>query len=277
MHFQVSHVTTYQYSRPIRLGEHWLRLRPRGDGGVELRGHDFDIQPAPQARADILDVEGNLVTRIRFQGETDRLTIASRFEAVTTRADSHDPTLEKMPWDRLYPPELRRRLAPWIARTAVAPAVRALAEELRAASSDGIEFIDRLNKALHQRIHGVIRDTGQALAPGETLRRGQGACRDRARLFIAICRAQGIAARFVSGYQKGQATRDIRYMHAWPEVYLPGSGWHGFDPAHGQRVTDQHVAVAAAARPEDAAPIEGSFFGDARSEMKAEVRIHVDG
>jgi transglutaminase-like putative cysteine protease len=48
----------------------------------------------------------------------------------------------------------------------------------------------------------------------------------------------------------------------WPEVYLPGGGWRGYDPTHGLAVADAHVAVAACREPHGATPIEGSFRGD---------------
>ena len=97
-------------------------------------------------------------------------------------------------------------------------------------------------------------------------------------LFAAACRLQGLRVRFVSGYQaRSERGGGKRYMHAWPEVYLPGLGWRGFDPAHGTDVGDAHVAVEAAADPEGAAPVSGSFFGSAGSTLTAEVRITASG
>ncbi|WP_165873468.1 transglutaminase family protein [Parasulfuritortus cantonensis] len=276
MYFQVSHVTTYRYSRPVRLGPHWLRLRPRCDGGTELLRHELDIEPMPAGRSDVLDADGNLATRVWFLGETEKFTVRSRFEARTRLIDPYDYLAEAMPWGALYAPALARRLAPWIGAAAAPRGVLELAAQVRAGAADGLEFVHRLNADLHRRIDREIRDSGRAHRPEETLRRGRGACRDLAVLFAAVCRSQGIASRFASGYQQGRADTSTRYMHAWPEVYLPGGGWRGFDPTHGLAVADRHVAVAAAADPEDAAPIEGSYQGDSPSSLRAEVRIHVE-
>lgn len=279
MLFRVRHVTTYRYSQPVRLGPHWLRLGPRHDGGTEPVSHDLDIQPPPAGRSQVLDVEGNLATRVWFLGETDRLTVTSRFEARTLRRDPYDYLAEPMPWDALYAPHLQSRLAAWITDEPVAPAVLGLARDLRGEAGDALAFLHSLNDWLYRNIKREIRDTGHAHTPQETLRRGKGACRDLAVLFMAACRSQGLAARFVSGYQQGaegRGTGSKRYMHAWPEVYLPGGGWRGFDPTHGLAVADGHVAVAAAASPADAAPIDGGFHGDAKSTLRAEVHIHVE-
>jgi transglutaminase-like putative cysteine protease len=272
MHIRVSHASTYTYSRPVRLAPHWLRLRPRCDGGAELLDFTLEIDPQPAGRSDCLDAEGNLVTRVWFRGEAARLVVTSSFEVDTRRADPYDYLPDPAPWDGLYAPDLEPRLAPWTASGPQAPSVLALARGLREASADAHEFMHRLNDQLHRQIDQEIRDTGQAHAPEETLRRGRGACRDLAVLFVAACRSQGLAARFVSGYQSG-GYHPRRYMHAWAEVYLPGAGWRGFDPTHGRAVAGHHVAVAAAARAEDAAPIEGGFLGAAHATLRAEVRI----
>src|SRR6516225_8438153 len=82
-------------------------------------------------------------------------------------------------------------------------------------------------------------------------------------LFISACRSLGIAARFVSGYQAHAESQDgRRHLHAWPEVFLPGRGWRGFDATHGTVVNDGHVALCAAPEQSATMPIEGGFFGD---------------
>jgi transglutaminase-like putative cysteine protease len=93
---------------------------------------------------------------------------------------------------------------------------------------------------------------------------------------VECCRLQGIAARFVSGYQEGDQNAGERFMHAWAEVYIPGGGWRGYDPTHGLAVADRHIAVAAAADARFAAPIEGIIRGTgATSSIEAEIKIEV--
>ena len=107
-----------------------------------------------------------------------------------------------------------------------------------------------------------IRPDGNAQDAVHTLMSGRGACRDLSVLFMATCRSLGIPARFASGYQAfSEAVDGGRHLHAWPEVWLPGVGWRGYDPTHGLAITNGHVALAAA--PEQAAtmPVEGGFWG----------------
>lgn len=88
-----------------------------------------------------------------------------------------------------------------------------------------------------------------------------GSCRDTAVLFIHACRAAGLAAWFLSGYQEGDLDHPEQHRHAWVEAYLPGAGWRGYDPSHGLAVSDRHIALVAAADPADATPIQGALWG----------------
>jgi transglutaminase-like putative cysteine protease len=142
--------------------------------------------------------------------------------------------------------------------------VGAFAAELAARSDgDALVFLDRLNRELFSRTERKIRNAGYAQDPEETLATAKGACRDLALLFMAAARSQGLAARFASGYQARSETPDgKRHLHAWPEVFLPGAGWRGYDPTHGCAVTDGHVALCAGPDQLSTMPVEGGFFGD---------------
>jgi len=139
-----------------------------------------------------------------------------------------------------------------------------------------VAFLDHLCGTLYGRTDRQIRHTGDAQSAAETLATRRGACRDLTVLFLAAVRTLGFAGRFCSGYQAAAQTPDgQRYLHAWPEVFLPGIGWRGWDPTHGVVVGEGHVALCAA--PEQAAtmPVAGGYyFGDSiTATLDFEVRI----
>jgi transglutaminase-like putative cysteine protease len=155
------------------------------------------------------------------------------------------------------------------------PAVVQLAQELWHSCGGGVlSFLSALNRRIYRTCQHMIRETGAALPPGITWRQQAGSCRDLTVLFVEACRAVGLAARFVSGYQEGDLTRNDRHLHAWAEVYLPGAGWRGYDPTQDLAVGDRHVALVACAQPKYASPISGSFRGSgASSQMEYELLI----
>ena len=86
----------------------------------------------------------------------------------------------------------------------------------------------------------------------------------------------GLAARFVSGYVysptpvMGQGA-----THAWAEVYLPGTGWKGFDPTYGMVVGNEHIAVAVGRHPESLPPVAGSFLSATPQTPVMQVTVEV--
>ena len=278
MKITVRHETLYTYSRPVRLGPHLLRLQPRLDGALKLLEHRLDLEPEPVGRAPCLDAEGNVVVHAWFDALTERLRVVSGFEVDTQRQNPFDyllePRAERLPVR--YDDGLEAVLAGYRTRQYADGAVAELARGLAAeCGSRTLEFLAALNGRLQQSCPGVIREEGWAHPPEQTLRLRTGSCRDLAVVFMEACRAVGLAARFVSGYQRGALDPGTqRYLHAWAEVFLPGGGWRGYDPTQGIATADQHVAVAASRESRHATPIAGAFQGGgATSSMEAHIEL----
>jgi transglutaminase-like putative cysteine protease len=180
-----------------------------------------------------------------------------------------DPDALTVPLE--YESQLANVLGHYRDREGDHPILAAFAQEMMlAAKHETITFLTMLAEAIYRRLEYMLREHGDPWTPEETLTQGKGSCRDSAMLFIDICRSVGIAARFVSGYCIGDAAAGGD-MHAWAEVYLPGTGWRGFDPSRGLSVNDDYVAVAAGRLSQDAAPTLGNFRGEAVSSMDAEI------
>jgi len=123
-------------------------------------------------------------------------------------------------------------------------------------------FLIQLADRIHHDFQHVGRFEGEPMAPQETLAGRSGACRDTAMLFVAACRSQGLAARFVSGYAIHHPPEVTEHeLHAWAEVYLSGAGWRGYDPSLGLAVADGHLVLATAPDHRLAAPVTGTYRG----------------
>jgi len=70
------------------------------------------------------------------------------------------------------------------------------------------------------------------------LARGNGSCSEYAFVYIALCRAAGIPARYVgSVVVRGDDTSYDNVFHRWCEIYLPNFGWIPVDPSGGDQET----------------------------------------
>ena len=270
MTFRVRHRTVYRYQQPVLLAPHIFRLRPRVDGAQRLLDYQLTISPGPAGSTDYLDQDGNVVREAWFVDPVPQLEVESAFEVETLRANPFDFLLKgdavNLPFH--YTPELHAALATHRDGEIEAP-VRQFAEDIaQRAGWNTIGFLAALSRELHQRTRQIIRPDGAPFPPSTTLGCGEGSCRDLAVLYAAACRSLGMAARFVSGYEQEAASHERADMHAWAEVYLPGGGWRGFDPARGIAVTFGHIAVAAASQPELAAPVSGAYRGGGSSQME---------
>jgi len=76
---------------------------------------------------------------------------------------------------------------------------------------------------------------GWNVAPA-VLERGNGSCSEYSFVYIAMCRAAGLPARYVGSIvvRNDDASYDDVF-HRWVEIYLPGYGWLPVDPSRGDK------------------------------------------
>lgn len=274
MYFEIHHETRYHYSEPVYLGRHTLRLRPISDANQHLHRFESKVTPEPAGISALSDLDGNYAIAVWFEAPTQDLLIETSSIVETLRPNPFDYLWQGSATLPLkYSSAYTEALGTFRASIVPAPVKELGAEVARAVNGDAQTFPVELARVLHQRFPRVIREHGDPWEAPETLERGEGSCRDLAVLFIAAARSQGFAARFVSGYNTIPGLNDEHDLHAWAEVYLPGGGWRGFDPTTGFAVADRHVAVAAGALAEQAAPVSGTYAGSATSKLETRVRI----
>src|SRR6202041_3235700 len=194
--------------------------------------------------------------------------VVSRFSVEMLRTNPFDYVLtsQSLNLPLWYLEPLCAALAPYRNDAQVAESVKQYAKSIAfSAHWNTLSFLTALSLGIFQTCRQVTRPYGPPWTSDRTLSSQEGSCRDLAVLFCDACRVMGIAARFVSGYECASAGSALNgalgnqdaYMHAWAEVYLPGIGWRGYDPARGVAVSNTHVAVAAGFDPDLAAPVAG--------------------
>jgi transglutaminase-like putative cysteine protease len=283
MLYQIAHAITYTYSNPVLLQPHVVRLRPRSDHHQILRTFELSVKPEPIGHSQVIDLDGNATTKLWFQPteavQALKVEAISQVETHCTNPFNYllEPWAMQLPID--YPASLLSQLHPYLQSSWLPagfdPIAIELAQEVcQAVANQSDTFLTELNQRIHQTCQQVVRETGSPLPPGITWKQQSGSCRDLAVLFMEVCRAAGLAARFVSGYQEPDPDNNNQHLHAWTEVYLPGAGWRGFDHTQGLAVSDRHIAVVASMFPSDTAPLPGAIQGrEVQSEMSYQLTV----
>ena len=263
----IIHRLTYLYEAPVSLGEHRLCLKPRGQGFQQLLSHRLCVVPEPTQQRELLAASGDEILRLSFLGSTDQL----RFEARSLVETRPAPPLAHC-FNGLEPPlpyprgrlnrDLQGALEGWLPNGQHEPSAIDLTQEaLMGSDQKMLAFLSQLTELIKERVKYTQRHIGPAWPAGRTLRERIGSCRDLAMLMVACCRAVGLPARFVSGYQLLEPAPERYDLHAWVEVYLPGAGWRGFDPSAGSEVSENYVVLATSSTPDLTAAVSGTFSG----------------
>ena len=262
---RIKHLTEYIFPETVTLNNHRLLLRPREGHDVRIETSKLEITPAYNIKWQ-RDVFDNSLAIVSFLERADKLTIAS--EVVIQH-------YERMPYDFVvedyavnYPfayaadeqVDLKAFQQPIFFNDQ--HHVNSWLQELNLNGMETFSLLLKLNQSISHQFRYQMREEAGVQSPSTTLSQRSGSCRDYATLFIEACRSLGLASRFVSGYLHAPATEaGNASTHAWVEVYLPGTGWKGFDPTSGEVTSNRHIAVAVARNPESIPPISGSFVG----------------
>ncbi len=93
--------------------------------------------------------------------------------------------------------------------------------------------------------HMYYEMTGGWNTAPTVLARGNGSCSEYTFVFISLCRAAGIPARYVgSVVVRGEDASMDDVFHRWAEVYLPGYGWIPVDASRGDSAWPRDQALA---------------------------------
>lgn len=100
--------------------------------------------------------------------------------------------------------------------------------------------------------------TGVGTTAAQALETGKGLCQDYSHIMLAICRAAGLPARYVSGHMLAEGG-----SHAWVEVLVASDDGRlravAFDPTNRRRPDMRYAIIAVGRDYRDVAPTSGSY------------------
>lgn len=256
----------YDYDGPVYDLDHRLIVVPQArHGSLRRRLHSVDVSVSGARIWSGRDAYGNLVVQIGVDVVQDSVEFA--IVAVVERAG---PRVDAaLPLSALSDPHLLQATA----LTRPDEAIRDLAAEIRAASSDRLEFAERCCTEVHAAIAYEFGVTSTRTTAAQALAGGRGVCQDHAHVALAVCRAAGVPARYVSGHLVGDSG-----THAWIEVLVAAGGQAravAFDPCNGVRAGSRHLPVATGRDYADVAPTSGRYAGAAQGRLTTEKKLAV--
>jgi transglutaminase-like putative cysteine protease len=262
MLLHVRHETIYSYAEPVHYTIQALRMTPRRE--PHQRVVSWSIR-APGRRIEQLDAHGNIIHYLTLESPHRelRLLVTGSVETDETagQPNSHPQQLSPLAY----------RMASTL--TVADAALLTFAGD--ALAGEG-ELLDRLLHAAQAVAATVAYRTGSTQVSdtaSSAFQRREGVCQDQAHVFIACCRAQGLSARYVSGYLHDTAEGGVA-SHAWAEVWLEESGhWYGIDVTHARPVGGQHCRLAVGRDYLDAAPVRGMRRGGGQEKMQVSVLV----
>jgi transglutaminase-like putative cysteine protease len=264
MRLFVDHHTSYTYSEPVRRVIQLLRVTPQSFASQHVLDWRIDVDSDARLREG-RDGYGNITHMLYVDHHVDRLTVSVCGEVLT---EDRGGVVEGAAGE--LPPLVFTRPT---RLTHAGRALEELASEIDAGGT-ALEKLHRLMSHIHVslRFDTNVTDTGTTAA--QAFAAGHGVCQDLAHIFIAVARAIGVPARYVSGHifrRDGAHLQEA--AHAWAEAFVQDLGWVAFDPANGVCADDAYIRVAIGLDYLDAAPIAGARAGGGEEELKVEVQV----
>ena len=301
---EVEHITTYSYTRPVEFSTHRVAFLPRAAHDLKVLTSSLEVSPHSRQHW-MHDVFSNSLSVVEPLVPADELRFTARFAiehlGVKNLELPISPDAEQYPFH--YTDERRADLSSFLPAQYPddAPLLRDwmakfMPQRGRIHTRD---VLVNLCEGIRSDFTYAARDALGTQRPAQTLQLGTGTCRDFALLMMEAARALGMAARFVSGYIYDQSldqpqppdetalgphdiesrdiggTRGSGATHAWLHVYLPGAGWVPFDPTNTLYGGTDLIRVAFTRTPEQAAPVSGSWTGDASDFAGMNVQVSV--
>lgn len=271
MNFRIRHQSIYNYSKEVILSPQHLYFYPSARNYLTLKKFEIEVTPASFGLAQRMDAENNLYHQAWYNDQVKSLTIDVEIQISTIELNPFNFIIESQPkTDHIEALEIYKKLV-------------SLNKELTdwvdhiydQSGGEILTFTTFLNKEIKSRWDHQVNYVAGLMSPNECFTVDNASCRDLSWMMIQMLRFKNIPARFVSGYAHNPELTEGHELHAWVEAWFDGAGWVGLDPSAGVLATHNHIPVCTSYHPANTFPVQGTFFGDAKSKLTTTVKIDI--
>jgi transglutaminase-like putative cysteine protease len=278
LRFEIEYTSVYAYPAEVWDNLNTVRVKPASSMNQRVEGFELRLSPdAPVSER--RDYFGTHVLEFGVHERHRELRIEATCRVVTEA--------EVLPgetgWDLLETPEYRLAGGEFLLQAGTAPSNGQLEDLDQAARGDSpLATALRVAELIPERFTYQPGVTFVGSTVADLLEAGAGVCQDFVHLATRLLRAQGVAARYVSGYlfapgeEEGRDSAEVQ-THAWVEALVPGDAepvWIPLDPTNKKVADETHVKIGHGRYYQDVPPIRGVYKGAVSSELDARVSMH---
>lgn len=288
MIYQLRHLTTYLYEKPVTFARCAFRLAPWQDAHQLVRDSHLSITPRPTHLANHIGPFGERVVTATMESSHRSLKILAKAQVEITRPAPVWP-LGGPSWESVRDEAFASNSLELVSpvhflyptpRTALQPTITAFVAESFVPGRPVMEAAFDLTCRIKAEFTYDPKSTEVSTPAIEAFAARHGVCQDFAHIMITGLRGLGLPAAYVSGYVRtypvpGKARLEgADATHAWVRVWCgETAGWVGFDPTNALVVAQDHIVLAIGRDYADVAPIGGVVLGPGDQVIKVAVDV----
>lgn len=265
MRLNISHLTKYEYDKPVHYALQQVRLTPKAQASQNVLTWDISVEGG-RKQLEFMDQHNNHVTLISLNEEQSAISIHCKGEVDTNeqRGMAGHQYGDTPLWYFNRSTTL----------TKPGGQIHDLVKSLADGAQEDLTRLHALSGLVAKALSYEKGQTNAQTTAEDALRARYGVCQDHTHVFLSAARLLGFPARYVSGYLLMDDRVEQDASHAWAEAWVESLGWTGFDVSNGVSPDERYVRVATGLDYRDAAPVSGIRIGDAKESMIVTVRVH---
>lgn len=259
----IDHNTVYDYDSAVPYALLQLRLIPKNRSSQQIEDWKLNIEGG-KIQVQYNDYNDNHVALVSLNPGTEKVVVNCQ-----GTVNAHDTQGIIGHHQGPAPLWLFQRQTSY---TRAGRQCRALAERVQG-DVGSLSWLHNLSATVRSAVPYEIGKTDAYCSAEDAAKAKHGVCQDHAHIFIACCRAKGVAARYISGYLLMDDRTHQHASHAWAEAHVDGLGWVGFDISNGISPDHRYVCLATGLDYGEAAPVSGLRYGQSQETLTVHLSV----